>query len=219
MLLFCSFISNHAVAQDARAFLIEPVARVYIPTNGAWAYSLGVAHRGLLLEALEPETKEEDYEHEHLELNGFTEFWLNENSHFALRLRYRLREIFDDENYDEMRIIQQYYYSHENTVLKYWHRARFEQRFQNIRTTFRWRYRFGILPPISSVWAISASTEALYSVSQKAKPSVGHRVYLGVLNNSIKDVDLKVGVELRMMDYVQNLQSEYFLFTSVLIYL
>lgn len=207
------FGSQEILAQNPHEFFWEPDFKINVSTESRWAYSFGIANRGLLAERFDGE-KISGYENQHIELNQFTKYNIGENSALSLGFRYRFRETFDDSRHDEFRIIQQFNYSHSNSAIGLSHRARFEQRFRN-ETIFRLRYQIGISRPLNEVFSIGLSTEALYSMSRNSKPGAEQRFNIGIDNTSFKNVELSFGFSYQMAEYNISLVNEYFFLTGV----
>ncbi|WP_029037318.1 DUF2490 domain-containing protein [Salinimicrobium xinjiangense] len=205
-------------SQDTHALLLEPVVRVVINDTDSWSYSFGVAHRGILLETYDKK-RINGYNTEHLEFNHYTRYRISGSSAVALRFRYRINTWFNESRTNEQRIIQEYLLVPGSSFLNLWHRARFEQRFVDDFTIFRGRYRIGITQALSQEFSIGASTEALYSLSSKLKPQPEQRFMLSLENTSIDDLDLNVGLEYRLDNYIRDPVRHTFIYTSATIYL
>lgn len=218
LLFFLFFITFPLHSQNAQSLLMEPVVRMVFNHDQTWSYSFGAAHRGLLLETYDAQ-KNTGYNTEHLELNQYTQYRISESSAISLRFRYRLNKLFNKERHNEYRIIQEYRHNKPNAWLNLWHRARFEQRFTEVLTVFRGRYRIGISQQLSREFSIGTSTEALYSVSVKLKPEPEQRFMISLGNTSFDNLDLNLGLEYRLSNYNRNPVKEYFIYTGATFYL
>jgi len=172
----------------------------------------GIGNRGLLAQTEEGETS--GYQHQHLEVSHFTNYHSSDLLVLSLGLRYRLKDVFDASDANEVRIIEQVELEAANPVLPLSHRLRIEQRFRE-QTVHRFRYELGINKPINDVFSWSAATEALYAVSAKLKPEAEQRFSLGIENSSFKDLDLEITLQYRMEDYARNLAHEIFFITGL----
>lgn len=210
--LLPGYLTLHA--QTPTSLLWEPEAEVNFSTEGPWSYSFGVANRSLFSTYLDGE-KIAGSNQEHFELNQFTTYRTSENSAVALGFRYRFREAFDDSRYDEFRMIEQFTYSHPDTYLGWGHRFRFEQRFRNVATIFRLRYRLGISRPLGEEFGVGLSTEFLYSMAAEYKPEAEQRFTLEFENSSINNVELSAGIELRHENYNNFPENNFYLLTGV----
>ena len=85
--------------------MLEPEFAVRISTETRWSFSFGFANRGILIKAIDAEYASENVT-EHIELNHYTIYNMDENSELSLGLRYRFREMFDPGNENLFRIIQ-----------------------------------------------------------------------------------------------------------------
>jgi hypothetical protein len=202
---------NLAYAQDQQSWFYENEFDVSIPVQEKWTMEVGVGNRGLLQERENGE-QVSGYEHQHLELNYFANYNLREASVLSLGLRYRFKELFDDSETNEFRIIEQLELKPLNSALS--HRFRLEQRFRE-EVTHRGRYELGFSTPINDELSFEAATEALYSVTVHFKPEAEQRFSIGLKNSSFKDLDLGLSVEYRMENYARDLAHEFFLGTGV----
>ncbi|SDK73949.1 Protein of unknown function [Salinimicrobium catena] len=152
------------------------------------------------------------YQHDHLELNHFTNYITNESLVLSLGLRYRFREMFNSLSTDEFRIIEQAEISPQASVFS--HRVRLEQRFRKI-IIHRLRYELSFSRPLGSSLDFMAATEALYAVAAETKPEAEQRFSIGIENTSFKDLELGLGFEYRMENYTRQLAHEFFLTTEL----
>src|SRR5690606_11558861 len=95
-----------AYSQDSQSYFFENEFDLSIPVIGKWSMDVGVGSRGMLQERLDVE-KISGYQHEHLELNLFTNYTTKESTILSRGLRYRFKDIFDSSETDEFRIIEQ----------------------------------------------------------------------------------------------------------------
>lgn len=200
-------------SQNPHEFYYENEFNLEIPTETAWAFEVGLANRGLLMERLEGE-QISGYQHEHIEFNQFTLYSTSENLTLALGLRYRLRNIFDPGETDEFRIIQQLEYEPPSSTLNLEHRLRIEQRFREA-TFFRTRYELEGSYPLNNYFDIGAATEALYAVSPSLKPEAEQRFSIRFINSSMNKLEIELIFQYRMENYTRNLENEYFVITEL----
>lgn len=210
LLPFLIFLcASNAFSQSAEALMMEPEFTVSISTDSKWSYNLGLANRGILIDEIEADNYSENVT-EHLEVNAWTIFETGENSDVSLGIRYRFRELFDPDNENLFRILQQYFFENSNTFIGWWHRARFEQRFGPRLTIFRLRYEFGLSKPLSDDFSLELETEALYSMSRQFKPQPEQRVAFNIVNTTFENWDFNLGLEYRMDNYVREQQNNIF---------
>lgn len=220
LIICCMFLflggNQRVFSQTSSAYFYENEFDLAIPVKEKWSLEAGFGNRGLLAEVLEGETT--GYQHQHLEINHFTNYISSEFLVFSLGLRYRFKELFDEYETDEFRIIEQIELESSNPSIPISHRFRLEQRFTE-HTVHRLRYELGYGKPISEVFSWTAATEALYAVSSHIKPEAEQRFSLGIENSSFKDIDLKLIFQYRIEDYARNPANEFFLITGVSILL
>lgn len=203
---------NFAYAQDTHSVLLEPEFNVVLQSERPWSYSFGIAHRGLLLEVYEEE-KVPNYYTEHLELNHYTQYTFNSKVSVALRVRYRFKDIFDDIEHDELRFIEELEYAHADWRFQPEHRLRIEQRLEDMMS-YRIRYQLGVSQPISNEFSLTLATEALYSIAKSIKPEPEQRFEIGIENTSFENLELYLGLEYRLDNYIRDPQREYFILTG-----
>ena len=211
LFIFLTF-SNSVYGQTPSSLYSETEFNFEIPSPGPLKYSLGMSNRNILFTYVDGE-KVAGSGQEHLELNQFTSYGLSKRSSIALGFRYRFREVFDDEKYDEFRILEEFNYSHHNfPVIK--HRLRFEQRFKNVVTEFRLRYRLGISQPLGKEFIIGLSTETLYSMTKNLKPAAEQRLTLKFSNSSVKNLELNAAFQWQYENYNISPENSFYLLTG-----
>jgi hypothetical protein len=206
-----------ASAQTPRSYLWETEFDLELPAKGKWGFTFGAGNRYLFAEEIEGERVSKNTQ-KHIEFNHFTIYNSSQKAAISLGLRYRFREVFDEESQDEFRIIEQFEYTHQSTFLTPEHRLRFEQRFREA-TIFRLRYQLEVSQPLNEAFAFGLSTEFLYSMVKDLRPEVEQRFGLEVENYSFKDLELTMGLEFRRDDLTGFPGSEFFLFTAAVLQL
>lgn len=201
-----------ANAQDSHSVLLEPEFNVILQSEKPWSYSFGIAKRGLIKEVYEEE-KISNYRTEHIEINHFTRYSFSSKFNISLGARYRFEEVFDDTGYDELRFIEEVEYEHSNWRFQPEHRFRLEQRIEEI-LSHRIRYQLGISQPVTKDFAVNLSTEALYTVASNRKPEPEQRFEIGLENTSFEKLELSLGLEYRLDNYIREPQREYFILTG-----
>ena len=210
LLLLCS---NDLSAQTPHSYFYENEFNVEIPSETEWSFEVGLGNRGMLQERMEG-GRVSGYQHDHIEFNQFTLYNTSENLTLALGLRYRLREMFDPEEKDEFRIIQQLEYESSSSTINLEHRVRTEQRFREA-TIYRLRYELEGSYPLNNYLEIGAATEALYAVTSSLKPEAEQRFSIRFINSSLDKLGIEVAFQYRMENYAQNLENEYFVITEL----
>lgn len=210
MVLF--FLGSYAsFSQNSKSYFSENEFELSFPVATDWSMEIGTGYRRLLQERMEGE-KISGSRHEHLELNYFNNYEVNKSLVLSLGLRYRFKELFNDAEADEFRIIEQVGISPENS--RFSHRFRLEQRFKE-EVLHRVRYELEFSHSISPAFSFGASTEALYAVSTRLKPEAEQRFSIGIENSSIKDIGLGLSLEYRIENYALDPGHEFFIVTGV----
>lgn len=210
LIIACS--SQKLFSQDPVSYLYENEFDLAIPLNASWSMEAGIGNRGLFAKIEEGETGK--YQHQHVEVNHFTNYHSSDLLVLSLGLRYRLKDVFDASDANEIRIIEQVEIESSHPLIPLSHRLRVEQRFRE-QTVHRFRYELAISKPLSDVFSWSAATEALYAVSAHLKPEAEQRFSIGIENSSFKDLELEFTLQYRMEDYARNLAHEIFFITGV----
>ncbi|MCC8360403.1 DUF2490 domain-containing protein [Salinimicrobium sediminilitoris] len=211
LLLFSTLGSNLVYSQNPKSYFLENEVGLSIPAEGKSSLDVGVGSRGMLQETFDGE-KIFGYQHEHLELNLFTNYATSKSTIFSLGLRYRFTDIFDSSETDEFRIIEQL--ELEPVNLSFSHRFRLEQRFRE-NIIHRIRYELAYSAPINQYLSFGIETEALYAISSQLKPEAEQRFSIGLENSSLKNIELELGFEYRMEDYAGDLAHEFFIVTGI----
>ncbi|SDL64418.1 Protein of unknown function [Salinimicrobium catena] len=206
-LLFSILGGDLVYSQTPESYFLENEVGISFRGEGKLFYDVGVGSRALLQERFDGE-KISGYQHEHLELNLFINYLKKEILVLSLGLRYRFRDLFDDSETDEFRVIEQLLIDPANLPLC--HRFRLEQRFRE-NMIHRFRYDLSYSTPISQNSSFSAGTEALYAVSPQLKPEAEQRFSIGLENSSLRHINLEIGLEYRMENYARNLSHEFFI--------
>ena len=213
-LLILFFMSgNHIVfAQTPSSWYYENEFDLAIPLREKWTIEIGFGNRGLFTEKIGEESS--GYKHQHLELNQFTHYSAPKNLILSLGLRYRFKELFDQLETDEFRMIEQIEMESVYSSMSLFQRFRLEQRFR-VNTVHRMRYQIGFDKPINDSFSWEVSTEALYSVSAKAPPEAEQRFNLGLENSSFENLEVELNFEYRIEDYARYPGHEFFIITGV----
>ena len=202
---------NFSFSQDTHSYFSDNELEISFPAATDWSMDIAAGYRRLLQERFDGE-KVAGSRNEHLELNYFNNYRAAESLVLSLGLRYRFKEIFDEAEANEFRIIEQVDISPINSLFS--HRFRLEQRFKE-ELEHRIRYELGFSREISSVFTFEAGTEALYAISAHLKPEAEQRFSLGIENSSFKDVDLGVSLEYRIENYTRDPGHEFFIATGI----
>src|SRR5690606_9936395 len=114
-MLFIAFGSLDGFSQNPVSYLYENEFDLIIPINKTWSMEAGLGNRGLFAEVENGETS--GYQHQHVEINHFTNYRSSDLLVLGLGLRYRFKDIFDQSETNEIRIIEQVEFESANPVL------------------------------------------------------------------------------------------------------
>ncbi|MDT0678423.1 DUF2490 domain-containing protein [Autumnicola musiva] len=202
-------------AQENFSLLAEPEISLNLNTPNRWSFNFAAANRDLLYA-----DESGVFEAQFIDLTHFSSYEVGFYSKMSLGIRYRFREIFNEDVTDELRLIQQYGHSRKYNKLKLAHRARLEERFRE-NTTFRTRYEFSVESPLSGLrldrneFFVVADTEALWSFGKFEKPSFEQRLGLSIGNQIGENTKASIGLQFRYDDYTNNPSSELFIQTGI----
>lgn len=214
LFLLCALNSSDSFSQTPSSYFWEPDFSLGFDSSEKWGHSFGIANRTLLSERYDGE-EITGTEVEHLELSHSTKYRTGANTAISFAIKYRFRELFDESRYDELRLTEQFDISHPSSALNLGHRFRVEQRFKNIVTEHRLRYRFGGSKALSEVFALGLSTEALLTLANDLKPSLEQRFVVELSNTSFEDLELSLALDYEMADYNNELENEFFILTGI----
>ena len=214
ILFFLIFLTHKSYAQSNRQLFWEPEVELEISTESPWFFSIGAANRSQQFEVVDGE-RIGDRNQEHFELNSFIGYDLTEMFSASVGFRYRFAEIFDEEVYDEYRLIEQLNYANPTAWMRLKHRFRFEQRFRNVINIYRLRYQIGISEPLGADFKAALSTETLYSMAPGISPELDQRFSFEISNSSFNNVELSVGFEYQYENYTRVAENEMFIITGV----
>lgn len=190
-----------------------------INTNVSSSYKINFAIRSRYYtyknEAFHIENRQLDFVH-------FSTLNLDYNHSLSLGIQYRLRESIDGES-NELRLTQQFNYTHKNQALRFGHRFRFEQRILNNLTIFRSRYRYALDFPLNGEKLdvgesyLVTSMEVLLSLNRNIKPELDHRTtaHLGWLVS--EKLKLQIGLEYRFEALNLKTEEKLFALTSFIL--
>lgn len=212
---FLAFMAFSASAQEKFSSYLEPEISVNWNRPNRWSFNFAFGNRDILYD--EQETQ---FTVQHVELTHFTSYEVGFYGKVSLGLRYRFREMFDDFNHDEVRIIQQYSRERSYNRVALAHRFRVEERFRD-QTTFRNRYRFSVEFPLNgdrvdkNEFFLVTETEALWSLGKYENPSFEQRFGASLGRAISKDLKLELGTEYRLDDYTNDTSGELFISTQL----
>lgn len=213
LVIFLCIGNNLGYTQNPQSYFFENEFDVSLSLESKWSMDFGVGSRGMFQERFDGE-RISGHEHDHLELNHFTNYQTNESFVYSLGLRYRFREIFDPIETDEIRIIEQIEFDPVNSRLV--HRLRLEQRFRK-NTIHRLRYDLSYLFPLHQNLSLAFGTEALYAISNQLKPEAEQRFSIELEISSVEELDLELGFEYRVENYARDLAHEFFIITGIIL--
>ncbi|SIS40890.1 Protein of unknown function [Zobellia uliginosa] len=215
-IVFGVLMGSLAYCQENLTGYFQPDISLKYKVNTHYSHSFKVAQRAYIYE------DDFSYRIRQIDLVHFSSFKVDSKQGLALGVQYRFRESFDEPEENELRIVEQYKYSHRNETLNMGSRFRAEQRISPSLTIHRFRYRLAIDFPLKGEELavgdpyFSASAEALLSVAKGDKPEYDQRLtsHVGWLLG--QGTKLEIGAEYRAEDYTHTTEHIFFLLTSLI---
>lgn len=215
LIIFLIFTVLSANAQDNFSSFLEPEISVNWNRPNRWSFNFAFGNRDIFYK-----NEETQFTVQHVELTHFTSYEVGFYGKVSLGLRYRFREMFNNSNQDEVRVVQQYSRERSYNRVALAHRFRLEERFRE-RTTFRNRYRFSVEFPLNgdrvdkNEFFLVTETEALWSLGKYEIPSFEQRFSTSLGRSISREVKLELGTEYRLDDYTNDTAGELFFYTQL----
>ncbi|RRQ50339.1 DUF2490 domain-containing protein [Maribacter algicola] len=158
-----------------------------------------------------------------IDINHFSNLKTRDNQSVGFGIKYRIRNSFDNNANNELRLTQQFNVTFKNGSIRYGNRFRAEQRITNENTVHRFRYRFAIDFPLKGEELdvgepyLVLSTEALLSVGKSMNPEYDQRITpkLGwILSPTTK---FQIGGEYRAENYLHTTENVLFFLTELVL--
>jgi hypothetical protein len=210
-LLLCNFV----LGQDNFTGYFEPDIGLNYKVTTHYSHNFQLSQRSYIYdEKFELRARQLDLAH-------FSELKIAYGQSIALGIQYRFRNLFEEENENELRFTQQYNITHKRGNVRFGDRFRAEQRITPSLTVHRFRYRLAVDLPLNGEELnvgeayFVASTESLSSVARGNKPEFDQRLTanIGWLINP--DVKLELGSEYRVENYTRSTENVLFFLTSL----
>ena len=206
-------ISYHTMAQNDFEGLNESSFAINYKQSETYRLNFSVQSRAYIFQ-----DEKFTYQQRQFDITHFSTLFLAYNKSISLGIRYRNRDLFDN-NSNELRITQQFNITKKNDPIRFGHRFRAEQRILDDFTIHRLRYRFAVDFPLNGLkvdigepYFISAM-EALFSTGKATRPEWDHRTTTQIGWLLSKSFKLQFGLEYRFE--AVNINTEHKLFTLV----
>ena len=142
-----------------------------------------------------------------LQFIHFSRYQLTDNQNVSLGLQWRNSKIFEEDNFNEFRITEEYNLRFTPRIVRYSNRIRIEQRLSSLPTVHRFRYRFTADFPLEGdkldvgesymLWAV----ENLLSVGRSRRSLYEIRFRGGVGWRLSQKTNLQFVLDYRLRDY------------------
>lgn len=213
-ILLWSVSSN---SQESLEFLNDSKVSMKWNSKDLWFYKFTIGNRNIL-----KENEKSVFKVLHIEFTQFTYYKVGLNDKIGLGIRYRFGEIFERNYENELRFIQEFNRKSNWRHKLLSHRFRIEERFRK-RKTLRNRYQLQLEFPIkflrSKTYNNSSygviTTEALWSLGKKERPSLEQRIGFNFGNSFIRNTKSELGFQYRLKDYTGNTRTALFFYTKL----
>ena len=158
-----------------------------------------------------------------IDINHFSNLKTRDNQSVGFGIKYRIRNSFDNNANNELRLTQQFNVTFKNGSIRYGNRFRAEQRITSDNTVHRFRYRFAADFPLMGEKLdvgepyLVIATESLLSVGRSMTPEYDQRFTpkLGwVLTPTTK---FQIGGEYRAENYTTKVENVLFFLTELVL--
>ncbi|MBU2947878.1 DUF2490 domain-containing protein [Zobellia uliginosa] len=210
------FFSITTFSQENVTGYFQPDISLNYKVSSNYSHNFKIAQRAFIYE------DNFSYRTRQVDLSHFSTLKVGFHQSLGVGIQYRFRNTFDAPGENELRITEQYKFSHTYGNLTLGNRFRAEQRITPEKTIHRFRYRLSLNAPLKGEKLdigepyFSISAEPLLSVAESRKPIYDQRLtsHFGYLLN--RETRLEVGAEYRAEDYNKNTHHIYFLLTSLI---
>ncbi|NNJ89683.1 MAG: DUF2490 domain-containing protein [Eudoraea sp.] len=217
---FLSFLSaflffNFVLAQEDYLVYWEPQLAVNYEVAPHYRHTFALISRNFVYQ-----DQEIDIKGRHLDLAHFSSVEVSSNSSLAIGLLYRFREIFENDQGNEFRLIQQFSTRSRPLIVRFGHRFRTEQRFITGSTIHRFRYRLTLDFPLQGEQVdlneayLILNSEMLLSVANARTPQYDQRFAFTIGWRLTEKSQLQAGLEHRWENYLTNTRQNTFLTTA-----
>ncbi|CAM3384601.1 DUF2490 domain-containing protein [Zobellia roscoffensis] len=215
-LIFSLLFSIIGFSQENVTGYFQPDISLNYKVHTNYSHNFKIAQRAFIYE------DDFSYRIRQLDLSHFSIVKIGFHQSLGIGVQYRFRNTFDAPGEDELRITEQYKFSHTYGNLTVGNRFRAEQRISPSKTIHRFRYRLSLNAPLKGEKLdigepyFSIAAEPLLSIAKKDKPVYDQRItsYFGYLLN--RETRLEIGAEYRAEEYTQTTHHIYFLLTSLI---
>ena len=207
-----------AKAQDNYTGYWQPQISLNYEVAPRYSHNFSLANRSYFYRDAQT-----DFSTRQLDLAHFSDYKTSFNTSIGAGIQYRFREVFEKEEQNELRLIQQFNSTQKQRIIRVGNRFRAEQRITKAQTIHRFRYRFAIDLPLQGLELnvgepyFIATTESLLSVGKGTAPEYDQRFTSQIgwlLGNNTK---LQIGLEYRFEDYLGETQQVFFFLNSLVI--
>lgn len=210
MLFFSLMCGAIGFSQNDFTVFFEPEISIDYAVANRYSHSFSMENRNYIYK-----NNRFNFEGKQLEIVHFSIYEYNPGRSFGLGIQYRFKQTFKKTEEDELRLMQQYTWTHKNSNFKLKNRLRNEQRFYHSKTKYRLRYELGFTFYLYETPSyFKAETETLIAWSKLRKPEFEERI-TSVFGWQFQNYNLEVGAQYRLSDFTQEIGHELFFVTGL----
>ena len=206
--LFCWFllvISSTVLSQENTTAFWRPLVAINYNVWDDYSHNFALGNQNFVYSDGELE-----FDVSQLQLIHFSRYQLTDNQNISLGIQWRNSRIFEQDNFNEFRITEEYNLRYRPRIIRYGHRFRVEQRLSSRSTVHRFRYRITADFPLEGdildvgesymVWGL----ENLLSVGKSRSSAYTIRFRGGIGWRLSLKTNLQFLLEYRLRDYTHS---------------
>lgn len=200
--LFLLLFSFFGITQERESYYVQSEFVIFHQLNRAYTFNFGLSYRSEFLDH-----DGFSFESRIIELSHFSNIKIGVGKRFSFGLLYQFSEYFEPSGSDEFRLIQQYLLATKPQILRFSHRFRMEQRFMELSTALRVRYRFEIDFPLTGQtydigdYYFLGSIEPLGMIREGKMPRYDMRTSAGIGKLFNRNLKMQMRVQYRLENF------------------
>ena len=199
-----------AMGQLVDDVIFQPAIKIVWHNNSRWSFNTALEQRNNMTNEVDPL---------HINLTQFANYEIGFYSQIGLGVMYR--ELFDENNPEELRVTEQFVHAKKYNQFKVAHRLRWDQRLRSDRVTHRWRYQLSGSLPLSgnkidtSEYYLTANLETLLIAENNVGPAYDQRLGFGLGKQLETKYKLQLNTEYRWEQFTTENQRSLFIYLSL----
>lgn len=195
---------------QADQVVFQPATSISWNPQSRWSFNTAMEQRTQI---------KNDTEAISMQIAQFAQYEIGFYSQLGIGVMYR--ELFDENQPEEVRFMEQYVHTKKYNQIKLAHRLRWDQRIRGDRTTHRWRYRLSGSIPLNgnvvdpSEYYITGHLETLFIAEYDQRPLYEQRAGLGIGKQLGSTFKLQTSAQYRWFDLTEETSTLLFLNISL----